>query len=103
MPICTYLSTVPDSRDIKNVNVRELLDELNAKFKDKWAIRETAHVVGFFRKKIKYTYELFFHVGGPEYQIINFYSEDSESSINLGNSASVVCAFMLGSLGTVCV
>lgn len=45
------------------------------------------------------SYELYLYVGGVgPWQQINFYRENSDSSINVSNSADLVVAFLLGIL-----
>lgn len=53
----------------------------------------------WFEMKQRRSYELYIYVGGMgPWQLINFYQENSGSSINVGNSADLVVAFLLGIL-----
>lgn len=91
------------------LNVPTVNDELNKALAEvreatgeNWQIVERVKEKRFaFNTKLKtaYTYELYLYVGGcGPWQLINFYRESSDTSINPVNNADVVMAFLLGIL-----
>lgn len=51
------------------------------------------------KRSVRYEYELYKYVGGVgPWQLINFYKDDAESSMNFTNKAELVIAFLLGIL-----
>lgn len=102
MPMCTYLHSPPRVSDIENKDIREVLSEVNEKIRNeegRFYVKEFIRI-SKFRKKRTYSYVVYADVGGGEYQVINFYSENPGSSINVGITADVVCAYFMGILTT---
>jgi hypothetical protein len=89
---------VPTVNDVLNKTLAEVREATG----ENWQIVERAKEKRFaFNTKIKtaYAYELYLYVGGMgPWQMINFYKESSDCSINPVNNADVVMAFLLGIL-----
>jgi hypothetical protein len=103
MCITTFLHDSELNVPTSNIELNKVLKELRTASKEDWQLIERHHCVrGFFgRTKKSYNiYELYVFVGGcGPWQLINFYSEGSDTSINTSNSADKIMAFMLGYLG----
>lgn len=94
MPMCTYLSNDEFTKQISNNHLQELLSEINKN--DKFRLEERLTKTRF--KKERKTYVLYHETIYPEFQIINFYCENSDSSINPCVSADVISAYFYGIL-----
>jgi hypothetical protein len=82
------------------VELNKLLITVKEETKENWQVIERTYRVsrawGMRHEDVKF-YELYKWVGGcGDYQLINFYSSSSGTSINTGNSVEVVVAFLLG-------
>ncbi len=101
MPCCTYLNDGEYTKPTGDVELNRLLAEVRDKTGEDWRIAETNWVNRrwFHRTTTMQTYELYCHVSGPEFQIINFYRPDhGDWSINHSNQAAHVAAFLYGVL-----
>jgi len=91
---------VPTSNSVIN----EMLSEVRAKTGKDWQVIERTHTKKYafqpWKKPKKISlYELYIYVGGVgPWQQINFYRDNSDSSINISNDAELVVAFFFGIL-----
>jgi hypothetical protein len=95
---------------LQNKELEELVKKVCEATNEKWLIEEKKIYFGlrhrflikFLKKKNRepfyYRYVLYVKVNEFEWQIINFYLEKSESSINHYNTADTVYAFLSGIL-----
>lgn len=98
MPCTTYLHESELNVPTSNKEINDLLKELRTATAEDWQITEKIQKARIFSRSTK-RYEIFKYVGGMgPYQIMNFYKEDAESSINFGISADTLMAYMLGIL-----
>ena len=102
MPCCTYLGEQEFTWPTSDAELNSLLADIRERTGDDWRIAERIETVGVFRKQRFKRYTLYNHVGGPEFQIINFYRPDRAdeplSSINHYNDAGYVAAYLYGLL-----
>lgn len=100
--ITTFLSTNEQNIPIKNIEITKLLAEIRDKTKENWQVLEIEHSrsPSFFRKSITtFSYEVYFEVGGcAPFQIINFYRDNTGTTLNIGVSAELVVAYFYGIL-----
>lgn len=98
MTCTTYLDESELNVPTSNKEVNDLLKELRTATTEDWQITEKFEKTGIFSKG-RHSYQVFKYVGGMgPYQVMNFYKEDAESSINFGISADTLMAYMLGIL-----
>jgi len=100
MVMCTYLNDSDYTAPTSNAELNSMLEELKQKTGDDWRLEEEVYEVKrLFRKPKKVAlYTLYYHIHSIEFQIINFYRLESETSINVSVSADVMAAFLLGML-----
>lgn len=100
MPICTYLSAGELDLAIENKAVAEALADLRKSDPDGgWVCRERSYRVrrGLFRRpEERKSYSVYKRITGGEYQIINFYRDGTDWSINTSVPAELAVAFMYG-------
>lgn len=106
MCCCTYLSETDFTMPTSDSNLNSLLAEVRAATGDDWRIGEWQYTVrrlfSLWFPKFVMQYELYHHVSGPEFQIINFYRPDrGDWSINHVNDASHISAYLYGVLAGV--
>ena len=94
MPMCTYLSDSEFTQKVSNEHLQELLEEINKKHKFRL---EEKTIKQRFKKERK-EYVLYHETIYPEFQVINHYCENSESSINPCVSADIISAYFYGIL-----
>ena len=80
--------------------MNKLLKTVREETKEDWQVIEhtyrVSHAWGMRYEDVK-SYELYKWVGGcGPWQLINFYSSSSGTSINTGNSVEVLMAFLMG-------
>lgn len=83
---------------VDNKAIQELLDELNTKYpSSKWVVKSTNFLQGrlWWKKKVK-LYTLYSRIMGGEYQVINFYRDGTDWSINTYVPAELIVAFLYG-------
>lgn len=104
MPITTYISQRPLLPNHKELC--ELLVEVRTKTGEEWVVLEHFVPAGFWKRLFNPVagtklYELLvqFDGSGIEYQIINFYSSTSGTSINTFVPVEYLVAYLLGMLG----
>lgn len=100
MCITTFLHDSELDIPTSNEELNKLLKTVKEETKENWQILERTYRVsrawGMRHEEVK-SYELYKWVGGMgPWQLINFYSSTSGTSINTGNSVEVVMAFLLG-------
>ena len=93
----TYLSENEFTEKVSNLHLQELLNKVN-KIEQKYRLEEIVFKTGIIRKKYFKTYNVYYEIGYPEFQLINFYNENSEDSINTEVSADIVSAYFYGIL-----
>jgi hypothetical protein len=110
MPIVTHFaeSEILACTKSENPVISELLDEVNSKSTVRWLIKD--YLVArkksngiFFRRKNKEVamyHELYVATIEPEFQVINFYQEGSESTINTIVPSDVVVSYLMGFLAS---
>jgi hypothetical protein len=101
MPIVTYMS---DSEREYWLSVHDdqyspLLHELFETYGERWVIIHSHIRYGFLRRKTQTLYSLYKHVGLTEYQVINFYRDNTAWSINTYVSKELIIAYIYGLLG----
>lgn len=88
-----------------NKDLNTVLADVRIATKEDWQVVEVKFKTPkrLFRKQTEYScYELYKYVGGcGPWQIINFYRDNSSSSINFTTSAELVMAFLFGILSGV--
>lgn len=95
--MCTYKENFPYRTEYKEV--RELLDEIKERTGEIWEVEEHEYIEGFFRKRIRKSFTLYKHIYAIEYQVINFYLDETEWSINPYVSVNLIMAYLYGYLG----
>jgi hypothetical protein len=110
MPIVTYFSECEIRACSKSSNpvITELLSEVNSKSSARWLVRDypvtSTKSIGFlFKRKVKATemyHELYVATIEPEFQIINFYREGSDSTINTVVTSDVIVSYLMGFLSS---
>lgn len=100
MPATTYLTeseyTAPTSCD----QINAYLKEIHASLGKDYRVSErtiTRHYLGLF-KSTKIVYTVYYPLEHGEYQIVNFYSPSSGTSINHEVEAPVVMGYLYGLL-----
>ncbi len=107
MPCCTYLNTDDYTKPTSDDELNSMLREVRNATGEDWRVGETTWIkCRWFRKPVEMkTYELYSHVSGPEYQVVNFYRPDLEDkwlpSINHSNTVGYVVAYLYGVLAGV--
>ena len=107
MPITTFLLDSELNRPTSNKVLNELLAEVRQKTGRDWQIIELQYhpKKRWWQRKQKpmvLMYELYVYVGGAgPWQQINFYNDQSDWSINIRNTSSVVVAYLYGLLAGV--
>jgi len=96
MPICTYLNDWERDRPVENKVVCEWRDKARKATGVRIEILERKLLVGRFFRKEKTFYIILWPLLHPEYQIINFYSEESGTSINTVVSVEMCVAYLIG-------
>ena len=103
MPICTYLSYDEANDAIITLNhkkINELISEINTYPGERWVVKSTVFTTGYLWWKKEVTvYTLYSQIMDNEYQLINFYRENTDWSINTHNSADIVVAYLYGRIG----
>lgn len=100
----TYLSQTDKTRPVQNDELNSLLKNVREVTNEDWRVDEVEHHVskGAWWWKTwhrYYRYQLLVHVGGAEYQVINFYREpEHDGGINPWVPAELVMAFLFGIL-----
>ena len=100
MCITTFLHDGELDVPTSDEELNKLLKVVKAETKENWQVIERTRRVskawGMRHEDVK-SYELYKFVGGMgPWQLINFYSSTSNTSINVGNSVEVVMAFLMG-------
>ena len=101
MCICTYISDGEYTHPTNNEYLNELLQEVRQVTGDDWRLKErtSCYKPGWFRKlKCVKLYSLYNHLHSIEFQVINFYCDENDSSIHTMCSADVMAAYLLGIL-----
>jgi hypothetical protein len=108
MPIVTYFAECEILAFSKSSNpvITDLLSEANSKSPARWLVRDypvtSTKSIGFlFKRKVKAMemyHELYVATVEPEFQIINFYQEGAESTINTIVSSDVIVSYLMGFL-----
>jgi len=97
MPISCYGFQKTDL--VQNKEVKEILDRVNKIDDYKWCVSERPKTMGsMWWKRTFYAYQLAYNVGHGEYQIINFYQEESDTTINIEVCADEIVAYLYGRL-----
>lgn len=97
MPMFTYRSR--EQGELHNAELIDVLSELNRLEKERWVVDEIEFEVrNWWKRKKCHRYQLLKHVGGSEFQVINFWMP-TESTINSFVPAEVVIAYIYGALG----
>lgn len=97
MPMTTFLYDSDLNVPTSNKELNEMLKEIRSVTGENWQIieREKRRL---FRRLVK-VYELYVEVGGiGPFQVINFYRENTGTSINESNSTELVMAYLTGIL-----
>lgn len=96
MPITTFHDNV--QRKINSEEISDLLKEMGKA----WIVVEHEIISKkWFSKKIEYRYELLYKLNDIECQIINFYRDNNESSINTYVCSEIIVAYMYGYLANI--
>jgi hypothetical protein len=100
MCITTFLHDSELNVPTSNKELNKLLITVREETKENWQITERTYTVskawGMRHEEVK-VYDLYKWVGGcGPWQLINFYSSKSGTSINTSNSVEVIMAFLLG-------
>jgi hypothetical protein len=98
MCITTYIN---ESEKNQPTGIKALDEELTAVRKrtgDDWQVVTVTRSVGFWRRKQVTLYGLLFDYAGTgiEYQIINFYRDGTDWSINTYVPAELIVAYLMG-------
>lgn len=97
MPCYTYIPESETDKPIQNKVVAEWLESARKATGIRMVIRELRFDYRiWFRTKTHWRYEVLWPSGGCEYQIVNFYREDTETSINLLGTAELTVAYLIG-------
>lgn len=102
--ITTFLHDGELNVPTSNSVINELLSEVRAKTGEDWQViertRQQKYVFQPWKKPKNISlYELYVYVGGVgPWQQINFYRDNSDSSINITNGAELIIAFFYGIL-----
>ena len=100
MCITTFLHDGELNVPTSNEELNKLLKVVRDETKEDWQVIERSYdqsyAFGMRKRTVKY-YELYKFIGGcGPWQLINFYSSSSGTSINTGNSVEVLMAFLMG-------
>ena len=101
MSITTFLTT-HEAEAQSDADLQPLLDSLRDKTGQRWVVlrvreRRTALMYGIFRVP-RVLYSLYAQLDGHEYQLINFYQDDTGTSINTWVTKAMVVAYLRGYL-----
>ena len=104
MPICTFMSRHEERQSSSNTEIAALVKEVTEASGRLWIV--TDHLIDVTpwwsrKKRTKTLHTLYVQLVGAEYQMINFYSETAESSINTIVSADLIVAYLYGMLGAI--
>lgn len=101
MPATTFLNPADYRVRTSNVELNSYLDMLISETGLDWRVFEIIdkrrHRFFPWRVEIEASYMLFVHVGGAQFQVINFYTERG-SSINQEVSATTIVNYIMGIL-----
>lgn len=101
MPMCTFINDCDKNIPTTNREINELLQLVRKNTEEDWQILELIFTnKKFLRKeKVEKLYNILVNVGGfADYQSINFYRENTGTSINDYVPAELVVAYMYGLL-----
>lgn len=103
MTCTTFLNEIELNVPTSNKDINSLLSEVRTLTGENWQIIERTWIVKnkipFIKpKQIKY-YEIYIYIGGiGPWQAINFYRDNSSSSINFGATAEIMVTYLYGIL-----
>lgn len=102
MPCTTYLSQCEADHESCNTEIAKLLKDVNQNRENKFVVLDHIFVqkswIPFKEPKVITMHSLNVSLGHGEFQILNFYCEKSESSINDIVSADLIMAYLYGAL-----
>ena len=100
MPACTYLGQNEYLAPTGVKALDEALAELRSVTGEDWRVAVRRFVTGrlWWRKEVQH-FELYCGLGGGEFQIINFYRDGTDWSINHYVPAELVVAYIFGTIG----
>jgi len=103
MPITTFLSQNDYTQATSSSELNELLARVRKNTGKDWRIcehkfTEITGIWPFLKRKKRILYSVYVEFMPPEFQIINFYREDTGTSINESNEAGFVAAYFYGIL-----
>lgn len=100
MPACTYLGEYEYASPSGVKALDEALSELRALTKDDWRVAVRTFVTGrlWWRKEVR-LYEIYCALGGGEFQVINFYRDGTDWTINHYVPAELAVAYLYGTIG----
>lgn len=100
MPAFTYLGEHDHTQPTDHKELDKTLTELRKLTGEDWRIGSWIYRTGCLWWREEYPhYSLYVGVGSGEFQIINFYRDGTDWSINPDVSAELLMAFMLGYIG----
>lgn len=103
MPVTTYLNPEDYLQPTGNAELNALLAQVRKNTGKDWRLcehrfTEVTGIWPFYKRKKRVLYSVYVEVQGPEFQVINFYREDTGTSINESNEAGYVAAYFYGIL-----
>jgi hypothetical protein len=99
--MCTYLEGDEHLDKLSDAELNQLWAEVRQRTGEDWRVAELVRVRRrwFRQPRVAKAYELFHHIAGSEFQIINFYRPDRRgNSINPVNEAAFIAAYFYGLL-----
>lgn len=95
MPITTFYFD-QEQKELQDKELNNVVKNMSLNLRSQFAVLETEITERkWFKTKKKYLYELLYKISGAEYQIINFYVSDSDSSINTKVNADIIVAYLM--------
>lgn len=99
--ICSYYTLEEIQSRVSHTKMQKLLDEVSKETNRKWFVKEykIKHNT-MFRPWVETIYELMCQTSysSVECQVINFYRDKSDSTINTNNSSDLIISYLYGIL-----
>jgi len=101
MPMCTYLGDTEHTAPTGHREIDELLPRVRKLTGRDWrvGVRAFTERRWFRADRVSRIFSLYFGLQWGEFQVINFYRDESGTTINPGASAELVAAYLYGMLG----
>lgn len=98
MPITTFYFD-QEQKELQDKELDDVVKNMSLNLRSQFVVLETEITERkWFKTKKKYLYELLYKINGAEYQIMNFYVSDSDSSINTTVNADIIVAYLMATI-----